>query len=587
MALSDAIQIVGRGLAPTPLGLLAALGVLYLVYKRLLLPRPLAGIPYNPGSAHKILGDAPDMLREVGVTRELNVWLLKQVTTLQAPLTQVFVDPFSKPWVLLADAIEAQDVMMRRPEFDRSSFITDGLGPVGAFHARMQRGRAWKQTRAWLQDLMSPSFLNGTVGPVVYDNSLRLVRFWETKARLGRGRPFDANEDLNHNALDGMLSFVFDRHFEHTALGPQFEALSRLDPSRVEVGPDGEARFPEAPVHEFISTLYETVEGIDKVTKSMVPWLKTWWISQTPKFRRVTAVKRRVVREQIQGSLRRLRETGEAKTAVEHMLMREKRTADKQGRKPDFENPTLMDEIAGQFIAGLHTTSTTLAWTFIYLTRLPAIQAKLRDALHAAYADARSESRAPTLAELNGTRVPYLEAVLEEALRLHATSVARQATRDTEILGHRIPKGTNVIMVANGPGFHSPPLDVDPGRRSATAKTTAGWDEGGRGRDMKAFDPQRWLTGGGGRVDGAAAGFDANAAPRIAFGMGPRSCWGRRLAYLELRMVTTLVVWAFDLLEVGPPLADPKASYGIVHRADRCFLRLDPRVDNDPRKDEP
>ncbi|KAL3292545.1 cytochrome P450 [Colletotrichum asianum] len=496
------------------------------------------------------------MLREVSVTRELNVWLLKQVNTLQTPLSQVFVDPFSKPWVLLADAIEAQDVMMRRPEFDRSDFITDGLGPVGAFHARMKRGQTWKQTRAWLQDLMSPSFLNGTVGPVMYDNALHLVHFWEMKARLGSGRPFDVNEDLNHNALDGMLSFVFDKHFEHTALGPQFEALSQLEPSSIEIGPDGEVKFPEAPVHEFISALYETVEGIDEVTKSMFPWLKTWWINKTPKFRKLVAVKRQVVREQIHGSLERLDETVEAKTAVEYMLMREKRTAEKEGRKPDFENPILIDEIAGQFIAGLHTTSTTLAWTFIYLTRLPDIQIKLRHALHTSYADAHNQSRTPTLAELNKIRVPYLEA----------------ATRDTEVFGHRIPKGTTVVMVANGPGFHAPSFDVEPSRRNATAKTTVGWDEG---RDMKAFDPERWLTCG--EIDGAVE-FNANAAPQIAFGMGPRSCWGRRLAYLELRMVTTLVMWTFDLLEVSPSLADPKASYGIVHRADRCFLRLRPRV---------
>ena len=170
--------------------------------------------------------------------------------------------------------------------------------------------------------------------------------------------------------------------------------------------------------------------------------------------------------------------------------------------------------------------------------------------------------------------MPYLEAVLEEALRLHATSVARQAIRDTELFGHRIPKGTNVILIANGPGFHAPSFVVDTAQRSATAKTENGWDEM---RDMKAFDPERWLV----RKEGASADdeveFDANAAPQIAFGMGPRSCWGRRLAYLELRMVTTLVVWNFDLLEVPPALADPKASYGIVHRADQCYLRLKSR----------
>lgn len=91
---------------------------------------------------------------------------------------------------------------------------------------------------------------------------------------------------------------------------------------------------------------------------------------------------------------------------------------------------------------------------------------------------------------------------------------------------------------------------------------------------MKAFDPERWLV----RKEEATADheveFDDNAAPQIAFGMGSYSCWGHRLAYLELHMVTTLVGWNFDLLEVPPALADLKASDGIAHRADQCCLRL-------------
>ena len=345
MALSDTVQLVGAGLMPTSFGLLAFFGVLYASYQRLLLPQPIPGIPYNPKSARKLLGDAPDMLREVGVTRELNVWLVRQVNKLQAPLCQVFVQPFSKPWLLLADSVEAQDIMTRRPEFDRSNFITDGLSPMDDFHARMKTGKTWKATRAWLQDLMGPSFLNNIVGPVMYENSVNLVNFWETKARLANDRPFDVNEDLNHSALDGMLSFVFDRHFEHTALGPQIQAVSQLDPSSVEVGPNGEAKFPEAPLNEFIAALYETVDAIDKVTKSMSPRLAMWWIRQTPRYKKVTAVKRRAVTEQVQGALKRLHATGETKTAIEHMLTREKKAAEKQGRKPDYENQILLDEV--------------------------------------------------------------------------------------------------------------------------------------------------------------------------------------------------------------------------------------------------
>lgn len=334
-----------HGLLLTSFGLVACLGALYVLY-RSLLPRPLPGIPYNQASARRLLGDAPDMLREVSVTRELNVWLVKQVNKLQAPLCQVFVEPFSKPWVLLADPIEAYDIMTRRPDFDRSNFITDGLSPMDNFHARMKTGPQWRTTRAWLQDLMSPTFLNNVVGPVMFDNSMNLIRFWETKTRLANGSAFDVNDDLDHSALDGMLSFVFDRHFEHTALGPQIETLSRIAPTSLAVGPRGEVRFPRAPVHEFISALYETVDKIDVVTKAMSPKLAMWFIRQTPSYKRVTAVKRQVVKEQMQGALQRLEATDEPRTAIEHMLVREKKAAEKQDRKADFANSIMMDEVS-------------------------------------------------------------------------------------------------------------------------------------------------------------------------------------------------------------------------------------------------
>jgi hypothetical protein len=586
---ADSLQHFGDGPLVLFFGFIAFLGALYALYHRLL-PQPLPGIPHNETSARKLLGDAPDMLREVRITRELNLWLVKQTNKLHAPLCQVFVEPFSKPWVLLADPIEAHDIMVRRPEFDRSEFITDGLSPMGSFHARMKTDATWRTTRSWLQDLISPSFLNNIVGPVLYESTTNLVKFWEIKARLADGLAFEVNDDLDHSALDGMLSFVFDRHFKHTALGPQIDLVSRMDPASMAASPKGEALFPKAGVHKFISALYETVDKIDVVTKAMSPRLAMWWIHQTPSYKRITHVKRQVVREQIQGALQRLEATGETKTAIEFMLAREKKAAEKQQRKPDFENPIMMDEvsrrtlnpasncilltrrvqIAGQFIAGLHTTSTTLAWTFIYLTRFPHIQRKLRDAMHLAYSDAHDQRRAPTLTELTKTRIPYLEAVLEEALRLHATSIARQATRDTELLGYHIPKGTNVVLIANGPGFHEPSFDIDSKLRSPTATKSSGWSDM---NELNVFNPERWLVPKeGGRPE--EFDFDANAVPQIAFGMGPRGCWGRRMAYLELRLVVSLTVWSFDFLEIPAVLADPKASYGIVHRADHCYLRM-------------
>lgn len=75
------------------------------------------------------------------------------------------------------------------------------------------------------------------------------------------------------------------------------------------------------------------------------------------------------------------------------------------------------------------------------------VQTKLRPALWAAYAAARLEDRQPSASEISETPIPYLDAVLEEVLRLNSPLGAqiRESTVDTELLGHRIPKGTSVF----------------------------------------------------------------------------------------------------------------------------------------------
>ena len=42
--------------------------------------------------------------------------------------------------------------------------------------------------------------------------------------------------------------------------------------------------------------------------------------------------------------------------------------------------------------------------------------------------------------------------------------------------------------------------------------------------------------------------FDSTAGPQLAFGLGPRGCYGRRMAFLQLRIFTVLLIWKFELL---------------------------------------
>lgn len=67
---------------------------------------------------------------------------------------------------------------------------------------------------------------------------------------------------------------------------------------------------------------------------------------------------------------------------------------------------------------------------------------------------ASEQRRIPTAQEIAGADIAYLEAVIEEMHRCGRTapSIIRRATCDTEVLGFRIPKGTDIFMVRSNLG---------------------------------------------------------------------------------------------------------------------------------------
>ena len=220
-------------------------------------------------------------------------------------------------------------------------------------------------------------------------------------------------------------------------------------------------------------------------------------------------------------------------------------------------------------IAGHHTTGGALGWLAKYLTGHPEVQSKLRAALYSALPQAAEEHRLPTFDEIRRAKSPYLHAVIEEMLRLTAVTVTREALCDTEVLGQRIPKGSILFLVSNGPGFQSPSIPVDDTKRSPTSKPAKGqkWDES---KDLRIYDPERWLV----RNGNDQVEYDGTAGPQLGFGEGTRGCWGRRLAYIEMTTILTLLVWNFELLEIPESLGGYAGFDGIARRPQRCFVRL-------------
>ena len=170
----------------------------------------------------------------------------------------------------------------------------------------------------------------------------------------------------------------------------------------------------------------------------------------------------------------------------------------------------------------------------------PAAQLCLRNALRRAWPGALAEQRTPTIDEIHGTCIPELDATVEETLRCAGTlpNTVRDAIRDTILLGHFVPKGTTVFMTLYGPGILVPPFH---GAMDGNIGKEAEWDP----KDIHKFKPERWLVPS--RKAPGGLDFNINAGPSMPFSLGVRSCFGRRMAYYQLRTVLALVVWRFVL----------------------------------------
>lgn len=315
-----------------------------------LLPKPVPGIAYNPEAVRSLLGDAPDMIKEVSVTGEFRVWCAKQVKKMNSPICQVFISPFSRPWILLADFRESRDILMRRKEFDKSSFLSDSMACMGAFHGIYITGDKFKANRQLIQDLMTTTFLNNHMGPAIYKKGLEVMKLLEMKMNLAKGRPFSVKKDFEYASLDVMLYFAFGKNWQYTATGPQVERLSKMKPYEVTPGTlDKPVEYPLVPIVEFLESVYAAPEIVEKTINAIMPKVQTWWWSKQSWYKKIFEEKERVMKEQVAISIENYR-AGHIETGLERMLMREEARANKLGTEPNFESAVFRDEVSFNFI---------------------------------------------------------------------------------------------------------------------------------------------------------------------------------------------------------------------------------------------
>ncbi|ORY68347.1 cytochrome P450 [Pseudomassariella vexata] len=549
--------------------------LLYLAYQWAL-PKPIPGIPYNEEAAGRIMGDMPSIVAYMKEHGRLRPWFAKQPVRHGSPLIQFWMTPFSKPKLILSDYQEAQDILLRRSkEFDRSTRSIQVFLTIPDHHIAMaSTDRRFKGNKELVRDLMTPKFLYDVSAPQIYSKTTALVELWTLKAELANGRPFDARRDIFDAAIDiiNAATFAFDDSL--CTVKHQLDYLATTDSRQLPVNPDGSVDFPQLPELDDIAVVHALCDHIGNQFKSLKPKLShKFKLLTDSSFRRNLARKDELITQEINKSLQRF-ESGDNTmfSAMDHMLQREREAAKKAGRKPDFHSRRIYDELFGYIVAGHDTSSSALKWIVKLISEHQDVQNKLRSILQAAYPAALAESRQPNETEITKTSIAYVDAVIEEALRYASPLpvVLRETTMDTILLGHHIPKGTDIFMPSSGPGILMPALPVNDNVRSETSRTKhwgGKWNE----QDMHLFNPERWLkTDETGKIQ-----YDSQAGPFLAFGLGPRSCFGKRLAYLEIRMVLVLLVWNFVFKPLEGELASSMAVDSLTSNPKYCYVALE------------
>lgn len=208
--------------------------------------------------------------------------------------------------------------------------------------------------------------------------------------------------------------------------------------------------------------------------------------------------------------------------------------ADANERDPEKVSPYHIFAMGmSNIIAGSDTTAVSLSGAMYYLTTTPRVLTKLREEI----APRRHEGRNLTFKETQD--MPYLQAVIKEALRLHpATGLPLWRVvpeGGAEVAGQWFPAGTNI----------------------GTNSWVAHYNPSVWGDDVREFRPERWLESDEQQLQRMEAHY-------LPFGLGSRTCQGRHISFLEMSKLIPEVVANFDMALMIPKEQWKTVNYWFV-----------------------
>uniref|UniRef100_A0A3P8U6M6 Cytochrome P450, family 2, subfamily X, polypeptide 9 n=1 Tax=Amphiprion percula TaxID=161767 RepID=A0A3P8U6M6_AMPPE len=194
---------------------------------------------------------------------------------------------------------------------------------------------------------------------------------------------------------------------------------------------------------------------------------------------------------------------------------------EKKAEDSSFSEDKLIFTALDLLFAGTDTTSNTLLTAFLYLMNHPHIQEQCQQEI-----DRVLEGKDQACFD-DRHQMPYMQAVIHESQRIANTvslSIFHCTTKDTDLAGHSIPKGTMIVQ-----------------NLSTVLKEEGQW------KHPHEFNPDNFLNDQGEFVKPDAF---------IPFSAGPRMCLGEGLARMELFLIMVTLLRKFKFIwpeDAGEP----------------------------------
>ncbi|KAH7317991.1 cytochrome P450 [Rhizoctonia solani] len=501
-------------------------------------PKPIPAIPHNPITS--IWGDIPAL---IAANKEKKMSFV-EFLSICPEYTARFVLIGRKAMVIISDKEEMKRILIEKKITDqnkRTQQMFATVIPNG--QVSLPTDEKWKRHRRLTGPSMSRRYLE-RMSTRIAAGASDLVRLWSAKIDIVGSCCFEAGLDIQlattviNITMGNLLGCVNSMH-----------AALLIGHTRQEAGI---AYLPRPELPPLYGAISRMMQSIDSASKSAFPSLYALIFSYaSPSWRK----QYNSISSFLNGAIVEAREresmTGrkgsslaaDADCVLDMIIQHEAR-----GGAEKFEKGEILDELMMYVFAGQDTTASALRWLVKYFPTDPEIQQRLHEEVCDVFGQEENTDKLLDFDLLDDPeRVPVLEAVVAETLRCAgvASLISREFLQDEMILGKFVPKGTDVMF----------------------ATAMMGMDRVEWGPDANEWRPSRWLTTNG--------TFDRSAGPSFPFGMGQRSCFGQRLALLQLKHFVAAMSHSFFFKPVSQEVNSWEAVESITKQPKICYVSLE------------